>query len=67
MTTTPLAYSIASAADALGVSTSHIDRLVRAGKIRAKYTSADADDNPTGKRLILATELEKYLAGLEDA
>lgn len=67
MTTAPLAYSVRDAADALGVSITHVDRLVRAGHIRAKYTSADVDGNPAGKRLILASELERYLAGLEDA
>lgn len=67
MTTTPLAYSIKGAAEAMGVSESHIDRLVRAGKLRAKYTSTDEDGNPAGKRVILASELERHLAGREDA
>lgn len=65
--TTPLAYSIRSAAEAMGVSESHVDRLVRAGRIRAKYTGTDDDGNPVGKRLILASELERYLSDLGDA
>lgn len=66
-TATPLAYSIRGAAEAMGVSESHVDRLVRAGRLRAKYTGTDGDGNPVGKRLILASELERYLSGLEDA
>lgn len=65
--TGPIAYSIRGAAEALGVSESHIDRLVRAGKIRAKFTAEDADGNPAGKRIILAAELQRYAEGLVDA
>lgn len=64
---TPIAYSIKGAADALGVSTSHIDRLIRTGAIKAKFTAEDEDGNPAGKRLILASELQRYAEGLVDA
>lgn len=65
--TTPIAYSIQGAAEALGVSVSHVDRLVRGGIIRAKYTGEDEDGNPTGKRLVLASELQRYAESLVDA
>lgn len=64
---TTLAYSIQGAAEASGLSVSALDRAIRAGKLRAKSSSEDADGNPNGKRIILATELQAYLDGLVDA
>ncbi|MGN6723296.1 MAG: hypothetical protein ACTHJM_11865 [Marmoricola sp.] len=62
----PLAYSIKAAAEASGLSVSALDRAIRAGQLRAKSSSEDEDGNPTGKRLILARELERYLESLVD-
>lgn len=63
----PLAYSVQGAAEALGVSPSHVNRLIAKGHIKAKSTDRDADGNPTGKRLIPAESLRAYLEGLVDA
>ena len=67
--TARLAYSLADAAEATGLSTSHLDRAIKAGKLRTKVTKLDADEKVArgAKRVILASELEAYLDGLPDA
>lgn len=62
-----LSYSLAEAAEATGLSRSHLDRAIRAGDLRTKTTKVNEKDEPVGKRLILARELEAYLEGLDDA
>lgn len=61
-----LAYSVAEAAAATGFSISHLDRAIRAGHLRIKWSDEDQDGNGTGKRVILATALAAYLEGLTD-
>lgn len=65
-TATTLAYSMAGAAEASGLSVSQLDRAIRSGHLRVKWSSKDEDGNPTGKRVILATALHEYLEGLMD-
>lgn len=64
---TRLAYSLAEAAEATGLSRSHLDRAIKAGELRTKTTKLDVDEKPVGKRVILASELQAYLEGLADA
>lgn len=64
---TPLAYSLATAAEATGLSRSHLDRAIRAGQLRAKKSGRTEDHEPAGKYVILASDLEAYLSGLVDA
>lgn len=64
---TPLSYSLASAAAATSLSRSQLDRAIRAGHLRAKRSSVAEDGEPTGKYVILASELERYLESLVDA
>lgn len=64
---TRLAYSLAEAAEATGLSRSHLDRAIKAGELRTKTTKLDADERPVGKRVILASALQAYLEGLADA
>jgi len=61
-----LAYSMAGAAEATGLSESQLDRAIRAGHLRVKWSSKDEDGNPTGKRVILAAALQDYLDALVD-
>ena len=65
--TTPLAYSLAAAAEATGLSRSHLDRAIREGLLRSKTTKLDEQEKAVGKRVILARDLEAYLDGLADA
>jgi hypothetical protein len=61
-----LSFSIAGAAEATGLSESHLDRAIKAGLLRVKRSSEDETGNPTGKRVILASALEDYLEALPD-
>lgn len=62
--TTPLSYSVKAAAVATHLSTSYLDRAIKAGKLRARRSSEDADGNPTGNRVILAADLTAFLNNL---
>lgn len=66
MNAPPLAYSMTGAAEASGLSKSYLDRAIHAGRLRVKYSGQDADGNPVGNRVILATELQRFLDGLVD-
>jgi hypothetical protein len=67
--TTKLAYSVAEAAAATGLSKSHIYELIHAGTIAAKTSrpKKNADASHGGKLLILAAELSRYIESLVDA
>jgi hypothetical protein len=65
-TATKLAYSIREAAAETGLSASHIDRAVRAGELRIRRTKKTPDGGVAGKRIILAADLEAYLAALPE-
>lgn len=65
--TTPLSYTLPGAAEATGLSKSHLDRAIRAGQLRAKRTSNDKDGNPAGRVVILASALASYLESMVDA
>lgn len=62
-----LAYNKADAASAAGVSPQTIDRAIKSGRLRAKRTSETEDGEPSGKVLILASDLASWLDGLVDA
>lgn len=65
--TAPLSYSMPGAVEATGLSRSQLERAIRAGKLRAKKSSEDADGNPTGVWVIPAESLKAYIDGLVDA
>lgn len=62
-----LAYSIATATTATGLSKSHLERAIKAGQLRAKKSGVTEDGEPCGKYVILAADLEAYLSELVDA
>ena len=62
-----LAYTIDEAAAATGLSRSHLKREVRDGRLKSKTTKLNEKDEPVGRRLILARDLEAYLSNLADA
>ena len=62
-----LAYSIKTASEETGLSTSYLDRAIKAGELRAKKSGRTKDGEPVGKYVILATALESFLEQLEDA
>lgn len=63
----PLSYSLEGASRATGLSSSHLDRAIRAGELRARKSSRDADGEPAGRFVILADDLEAYLHSLPEA
>jgi excisionase family DNA binding protein len=62
-----LSYSVATAAEATGLSRSHLHREIKAGRLRARRSGQTEDGEPAGKYVILAPDLEAYLAELVDA
>jgi hypothetical protein len=65
--TAPISYSLKGAAAATGLSPSTLERAIKAGRLRAKKSSEDADGNPVGTWVILASALKSYVDGLVDA
>jgi hypothetical protein len=63
----PRAYSITGAIAATGLSKSHLMCAIRTGELKVKKSSRDEQGEPTGKFVILAAELDRYLEGLPDA
>jgi excisionase family DNA binding protein len=67
MTGLRLSYTVATAAEATGLSKSHLHREIKAGRLHAKRSGKTDDGEPAGNYLILAADLEAYLAELVDA
>lgn len=67
MPTPKLSYSIAEAAEATGLSESHLRKEVKEGRLRVKASSFNDDGKPVGRRVVLASALQDYLEGLKDA
>lgn len=66
MSTPKLSYSITEAITATGLSKAHIERAIAAGDLEARTSSPKKRDAAHGgKRLILASELERYLDSLQ--
>lgn len=61
-----LAFSVKEAAQATGLSASHIDRAVRAGHLKIRRTKKSDNGEVAGNRVILAADLEAYLAALPE-
>lgn len=61
-----LAFSVKEAAESTGLSASHIDRAIRAGELRIRRTKKTPDGDVAGNRVILAADLEAYLAALPE-
>lgn len=65
--TTPLAYSMAGAVAATGLSKSTLERAIKSGRLKAKKSDVDDDGYPTGVWVIPAKALQEYIDGLVDA
>lgn len=66
--TAPIAYKLADAAAATGLSGKTLLRAINAGHLPAKRTGKpDANDKPTGVYLIKAVDLMAFIDGLEAA
>jgi hypothetical protein len=60
-----LAYSMKEAVAATGLSATSLDVAIRTGKLRCRRTVKDEETGVvTGKRLILAADLQAYLDAL---
>lgn len=65
--TAPISYSMAGAVAATGLSRSTLERAIRTGQLKAKRTSKDDDDKPTGTWVLTAAALQAFIDGLVDA
>lgn len=63
---TALAFSIRTAVEATGLSKTHLTDAIHAGDLKARRSSRNDDDEPQGKWVILAADLEAYLASLPE-
>lgn len=63
---TALAYSLRTAVEATGFSKTHLIDAIKRGELKTKRSSKDPDGQPTGKYVILASDLEAYLAALPE-
>lgn len=66
MSTTALAYSVATATAATGLSRSHLNDAINRGDLKARKSSRDNEGEPQGKWVILAADLEAYLSSLPE-
>ena len=64
---TKLSYTIDEAAAATGLSKTHLKKEMRSGRLATKTTKLNDKEEPVGRRLILARDLEAYLENLADA
>lgn len=62
----PLAYSIKTASKATGLSGRYLIMAIRRGALRAKRSCFGFSGEPAGKWVILAAELQAFLASLPD-
>lgn len=62
-----LAYSREEAAEACGVSLTTIKQAIASGRLRAKRSGRNENGDPAGKYLILASDLQAWLEGMEAA
>lgn len=60
-------YNKAEAAKAYGVSPQTIDRAIRAGRLRAKYSGETKDGEPAGRVLIAEAAMDEWFESLVDA
>lgn len=65
--TPPLSYTLKTAAEATGLTTTTLSRAIKAGSLVAKRTSKAADGEPTGSYVILAADLKAWLEALVSA
>lgn len=63
----PVAYSVATAAQATGLSQTRIKAAIHSGALRSKRSSVNEDGEPCGKYVIPRQELERFVESLEDA
>lgn len=63
---TALAYSIRTAAESTGLSKTHLIDAIKAGELKTRRSSVDGSGEPQGKYVILAGDLQKYLAALPE-
>lgn len=61
-----LAYSLRTAAEATSFSKTHLLAAINKGELRARRSAVDEDENPVGKWVILAADLEAWLAALPE-
>ncbi|TAJ21822.1 MAG: hypothetical protein EPO65_00545 [Dehalococcoidia bacterium] len=62
---TKLAYSVKEAVAATGLSETHLDSEIRAGRLKVRRTKQDPETGAvSGKRVIRAVDLQAYIDSL---
>lgn len=62
--TTPLSYSVRTAAAATGLSETRIKQAIHAGDLKARKSTVDENGDPAGKYVILHADLATFIEGL---
>jgi len=62
-----ISYAIKGAVDATGLSATYLTRAINDGRLPATKSGKDSDGNPSGKWIILASDLEAFVKGLVEA
>lgn len=62
-----LSYTVATAAEATGLSKAHITAAIKGGQLAARRSGVNSDGEPAGKYVIFARDLEAWLEGLAAA
>jgi hypothetical protein len=66
--TEKLAYSVAEAAVATGLSVAYLNEAIKVGTLSARTTTKRGENKSrNGKRVIFATELKRFLSEMEEA
>lgn len=65
-TATVLAYSIRTAVGATSLSKTHLTDAINRGDLKARRSSKNEKGEPQGKWVILAADLEAYIASLPE-
>jgi hypothetical protein len=65
--TEPISYSLKMAAAATGLSETYLKARIGDGTLKAKRSGENSDGEPAGKYLVLARDLEAFVAELVDA
>lgn len=63
----PISYNVRGAVAASGLSESRLKKAIADGELRVKKSGKTEDGEPAGTRIILHSELVKFLEGLADA
>lgn len=65
--TTPLSYTLKTAAEATGLTTTTLSRAIKSTRLKARKSGLTPDGEPAGSYVILHADLMAWLEGLTAA